>query len=475
MCSLNEIIRTARTQSFDFDITFLISMPSLPRCWLVLLGFFLVVNNHFGRGFSTTQRRRRRQRSSGGSDEIEAISRALQIIYRESGTLGVLRRSDGILEQYQATSLVEAAIVASRGSKGVASGILNAFLGAAVCSSEGGGNYAVQLMNAYDKLEEEYRLQPNLVALSLAYVATYKEEGHSQIAQRYLQRAEELYSEDVQQTQQLQRSTIMEPKPDVWSNLKDNHGIQLLQDQKEFVVLSKPSGMVCYHANVTSTKLSNKAQPRNKKRKNKSTDISLETCLLDGGVPLSTLNSQGRGMVHRIDRGTSGCIILAKTNSMHAKLLVQFFLKKQIKKSYQALVAVSPKQRQQIILPKEGCICVDIDGRPAESNYHLEQSFANGKVSRIRVQTEQGRRHQVRLHCAEGLSAPILLDPLYGGISAMLQLNAPAQELCRKIKAQKKFCLHANSLAIPDYGIDVEAPLPEWWQELEQLITIEHE
>ena len=400
--------------------------------------------------------------------QIAMLSKALRTIYNQGGTLGVLQQSRG-MENYPAPLLVKAAVEASSGDNGMASGILNALLGS--CCGDGGSvsggggkiktgaKMAIDLIEAYD--HPSIQLQPNLVALSLAFMATSQDPEFVNRADEFLDRAEQVYSST---TSSSSSSSVVKDKPDVdWSMLQQRHDIRLLQDTNEFVVVSKPSGMVCYHGAAAS-------KPR-RKQENRKSDLSLEECLQQHGVPLSTLNKEGRGLVHRIDRGTSGCLVLAKTNRMHAILIAHFFLRN-VKKSYQALVCNPPSSSSSSSshLNDQGSINLDIDGRPAKSTYYVEERFGDW-VSRVKVYTEQGRRHQVRIHCAQGLKSPILLDPLYGGQAIMSSSKQfENMQSLRKLRAAKKFCLHADRLAVPEEGIDARAPLPDWWQQLENEI-----
>jgi 23S rRNA-/tRNA-specific pseudouridylate synthase len=364
------------------------------------------------------------------------LAKALRTIYLQGGTLAVLNRSRG-MEEFSSPTLVQAASAAARGDKGMAAGILNALVGACCLDDT---EKAVDLMSAYDKLDD---LRPDLVTLSLAYVATKKR--NLKQANEYLLRAEQFY--ETMDTVKDTKSTHSSTKTFDWEELEAQHDIKLLQETSEFVVVSKPSGMVCYHTADSST------------RRKKPNDTSLEECLLKNGFSLSTLNQQGRGFVHRIDRGTSGCLVLAKTNRMHANLITEFFLKRP-KKSYQALICAPCKTLQQ-----SGTIELNIDGRPASSAYDAQKAVGP-LVTRIQVKTNQGRRHQVRLHCSRGLNAPILLDPLYGGQAIMYKLKTVRS--LSKNRAQQRFCLHADTLMIPEFGIDCQAPVPDWWLELEQ-------
>lgn len=383
-------------------------------------------------------------------DATNRLAKELRQAYHDGGTIGVLTHQQLQQRQWQeeattnnaAPRMVQAVMEASRGNKGVASGMLNAMIGS--CCDCGGGfgqreasELARELMIAYDGLGDY--LKPDLVALCLAYTATIDHD--SLLAQTYLKRCDSLHPS----TCRPQLKTAPRSTPD-WENLEASHGIRLLHDTPDFAVLSKPSGLVCFH---TFTDGVHSGGP-----------FSLEGCLLDNGVPLSTLNMEGRGLVHRIDRGTSGCMVVAKTNESHALLLSQFFLRK-VRKSYQALV--SPKQ----LLSDRGVVVAPIQGRPAESSYMVQERISPNLV-KVRVTTSQGRKHQVRLHCSKGLNAPILLDPLYGGRAIMINLKSP---MLARLCANGQICLHSDSLCIPDFGIDVHDPTPQWWQDLQDEIS----
>jgi 23S rRNA-/tRNA-specific pseudouridylate synthase len=463
--------------------------------------------------------------SNMNSKQSSMLAKAFRILHDQGGTTAVLNGCRETLLDYEAPVLVEAALLAGNPvdgrkgfrSKGISSGILNALLGCCCsCSSyddlagsSSRAEMAIELMRAYDaigKNQQQNAFEPDLVALCLAYVATSgyssatvihgnandreargDDNDDTPIAAKFLRRAEHFYhgppATAVHDTEP--ESNATKPKPNL-AELEERYDIQVLQDAEEFAVLSKPSGMVCYHGaigndsvavgpkdfswNKKGDKNRGKGKRNNHQRKKRGDDESLEECLLAHGLTLSTLNQEGRGLVHRIDRGTSGCLVVAKTNRMHAFLLAQFFLRRS-KKSYRALVCSSPEQLAN--QNSSGEVLCAIDGRPARSKYSMETSV--GKyLSRIKVETGQGRRHQVRIHCSEGLNAPILLDPLYGGqsiLSTLLRQNEKGESrrgLLTLARVAQKFCLHASTLKIDAAGIDAEAPLPEWWQQLEE-------
>lgn len=394
--------------------------------------------------------------SSASVEAPQMLSQALQFLYhKQGGTLGVLQKLDN-LSDHSAPTWVQAALMAAKSKtknfdKGMASGILNAILGR--CYLDKDIDLAANVIHEYNQVPS---LQPDLVALCLAYATIHRDAALKTQAQGILLQAEQLHP-----TKSFIGKDLIEKESSAnWEVLKEKYEIDLLQDDKEFCVLGKPSGMVCYHAN----------KPANNKRRKKSTNspqavtVSLEEALIFNHVPLSSLNEQGHGMVHRLDKGTSGCIVVAKTNRLHACLVAEFFTR-QLSKSYQALVVGRKTSRCD-----ENTISLPIDGRPAVSRWSVEQHFTMKTsdsgvldLTRLRVQTQQGRRHQVRLHCARGLGAPIVLDPLYGGVAVLS--NVPSH--WQKWHEQEKFALHADKLSIPTWNINVKAPLPRWWQELE--------
>lgn len=127
--------------------------------------------------------------------------------------------------------------------------------------------------------------------------------------------------------------------------------------------------------------------------------------------------------IHRLDQATSGLMVLGLTQVAHDRLSADFEGRK-VHKEYEALVeGLIPKQSGTIELP----IRLDVDNRP-----HQIVDFENGKkattrwerlsienlngrkVTRLKLILETGRTHQLRVHCASALNAPILGDALYG-------------------------------------------------------------
>ena len=78
-----------------------------------------------------------------------------------------------------------------------------------------------------------------------------------------------------------------------------------------------------------------------------------------------------------------------------------------------------------------------MDFQPVSSFIVLER-YPDDLITKIRVTTKQGRKHQVRIHCSKGLGAPILLDPLYG--EELIMYRLPNDDACaKKCRAQQSF------------------------------------
>lgn len=138
------------------------------------------------------------------------------------------------------------------------------------------------------------------------------------------------------------------------------------------------------------------------------------------------------GIIHRLDRGTSGVIIGAR-NAETTKLLQKQFSDRKVKKTYYAVVVGRPKLDQaNIDLPihrnpsKPSTFRVDANGKNAFTEY---QTIAqNDKCTLLKLQPRTGRTHQLRVHM-KYIGTPILGDQLYGKASDRLYLHAHSLEI----------------------------------------------
>lgn len=147
---------------------------------------------------------------------------------------------------------------------------------------------------------------------------------------------------------------------------------------------------------------------------------------LDQMLEALTHPSKGRPkLVHRLDRDTSGVILVARTAAM-ARQLTNDFKEKNIQKIYHAYVVGKPKKREGTItfplgkVRRGGVEKVEVveDGQEAVTHYKLLHTKKG--VSLLELEPVTGRMHQLRVHCAE-IGCPILGDKKYGGEKAIVK------------------------------------------------------
>ncbi len=156
--------------------------------------------------------------------------------------------------------------------------------------------------------------------------------------------------------------------------------------------------------------------------------------------------------VHRLDRDTSGCLLLARNPKAHARFQ-QAFEAKAVVKHYLAVVDGVPEGRSGVIdLPlnkvssAEAGWRIVVDAKKGKSAVTAWEMIAEHEGrAMIRFIPETGRTHQIRVHAADGLGMAIVGDPVYG-------------------KADMPMLLHSAFLSIPRIGkptVEATAPLPE--------------
>lgn len=177
-------------------------------------------------------------------------------------------------------------------------------------------------------------------------------------------------------------------------------------------------------------------------------------------------NQAGLELVHRLDRDTSGCLMVAKRRSA-LRDLQELQRQNQIQKRYWALLAGSWRRgretveaplRKNTLSGGERIVRVDPQGKPARTRFERLQRFPDSTL--VQAELDTGRTHQIRVHAAY-LGTPILGDTKYG--------DAEANRRYRE-RGLKRLFLHARSLAFrwpSGERFQIEAPLPE---ELESLL-----
>jgi 23S rRNA pseudouridine1911/1915/1917 synthase len=233
------------------------------------------------------------------------------------------------------------------------------------------------------------------------------------------------------------------PAPEAATPVPEALPLTILYDDRDIAVIDKPAGMVVHpgagHARGT-----------------------LVNALLHHVSGLSGVGGRERpGLVHRLDRGTSGVLVIAKHDRAHRALAHQFH-DREVGKEYLALVWGTPKAGQTIERPigRDPRARQKMSSRARRTRAavtHVLEVEPLGGVSLVRVRIATGRTHQIRVHLAEA-GHPVAGDALYGGAR-----RRPPARLAPVGRLTRPF-LHAARLTIshPEDGrrLSFEAPLP---------------
>ncbi len=236
--------------------------------------------------------------------------------------------------------------------------------------------------------------------------------------------------------------------------------LNIIYEDKSLIVINKPAGLVVHpaHGNFEHT---------------------LVNALLHHCPELHSLPRAG--LIHRLDKDTTGLLVIAKTLSAH-HILVKAMQERQIQRIYQAVVYVKnsrhPPLLNQTIQTNFGRhphqrlkMAVTSQGKPAIT--HVTRLGYHPPFAHLEVALETGRTHQIRVHLAH-IHLPIVGDPLYG-ISGLQLSRYPTleTEITDFFKTFSRQALHAYRLSLnhPDTHEKMtwEAPLPD---DMQQLLTL---
>lgn len=183
------------------------------------------------------------------------------------------------------------------------------------------------------------------------------------------------------------------------------------------------------------------------------------------------------GLVHRLDKDTSGLLVVARTPEAHARL-VAAMAEREIERTYLAICSGAMMGGGTVDAPigrhrsQRTRMSVRSDGREAVTHYRIVKRYRAHTF--VRVQLETGRTHQIRVHLAH-IGYPIVGDPLYAGRRRLPAGCSPA--LAAALGAFARQALHATRLALvhPMTGRALEwtAPIPEDMTQL--LAALDHD
>jgi 23S rRNA pseudouridine1911/1915/1917 synthase len=232
--------------------------------------------------------------------------------------------------------------------------------------------------------------------------------------------------------------------------------LAVVHQDRSLLVIDKPAGMVVHPGAGNSSR-------------------TLQNALLALDPKLALVPRAG--LVHRLDKDTSGLLVVARTPEAHSRL-VAALAEREIERIYLAIckgamtgggtvdAAIGRHRTQRTRM------AVRSDGREAVTHYRIAKRYRAHTL--VRVQLETGRTHQIRVHLAH-IGYPVVGDPVYGGRGRSPAGSSPP--LAAALNAFPRQALHAARLALthPMTGraLEWEAPLPDDMAGL--LSALEHD
>lgn len=244
--------------------------------------------------------------------------------------------------------------------------------------------------------------------------------------------------------------------------------LDIVYEDESLAVINKPAGMMVHAGAGAHDDARNRG--------------TLVNALLHHFRGLSGVGGELRpGIVHRLDKETSGLIIVAKTDAVHRKLAEQFSGRK-VKKTYIALVHGWPKQSSGTIaapisrdrVRRTRMTTRSGQGREAVSHYKVLRRIdsAAGRFTLLEVKIDTGRTHQIRVHLAS-LGHPVVGDTLYGA-PRLLRASGKTLKQTQSEPTLPRNFLHAAELQFehPKSGkmVSLKAALPEELNEFLRFI-----
>ena len=232
--------------------------------------------------------------------------------------------------------------------------------------------------------------------------------------------------------------------------------LDIIYEDDDIIIINKPVGMVVHPAPGHSQ------------------DTLVNALLSHCGQRLSSVGGKDRlGIVHRLDKDTSGVLLAAKTNSSHL-ILSEQFKDRTARRSYEAIVRGNLREDSGCVdapigrhpVDRKRMAVTDKGSRFAQTSWEVitryPGSHGSSSHTHIRCILDTGRTHQIRVHMSH-IGHPVVGDPLYGGRSGKGEFGLPGQ------------CLHAKRIEIthPITGerVSFEAELPESFN---RVLTILH-
>jgi 23S rRNA pseudouridine1911/1915/1917 synthase len=260
--------------------------------------------------------------------------------------------------------------------------------------------------------------------------------------------------------------TVRLPEPEPTDLQPEPIPLPILYEDDDLLVVNKPRGMVVHPGAGVKRG-------------------TLVHALLALGIPLSDIaGTQRRGLVHRLDKGTSGAMVIAKTNFAHLHLARQF-AEHQVDKRYLALVVGVPDFEHRIVAaplmrhpddPERFTAATRPSPHAVDAVTEIWVRQRLGDFALLEVRPITGRTHQIRVHL-QHLGLPVVGDETYNGRAKALRVarNLKRFDLADRIAQLNGFALHAWRLAFnhprTNERLQVEAPIPEDMATLLSLLS----
>jgi len=295
-------------------------------------------------------------------------------------------------------------------------------------------------------LFELLRAHPDYEFLSRTSVQDWIEEGNVRVNNKVIFKSSQKISAS-------DKLTVVPPEIETKNLVPYDFQLEILFEDEDIVVINKPAGLTVHPG----------AGNRDK---------TLVNALINRfGQQFNSFSGSDRpGVVHRLDRDTTGVLVVARTERA-MKGLVDQFSNRKAKREYLALVRTLPRAQGGVHTQDSGKIDANIGRNPvrrtemavlesgglkAVTNWKVEERFPYATL--LRVSLETGRTHQIRVHMNH-IKSPVMGDPVYGDFD-MLPLN-----LLRTVKAFGRQALHAEKLGFVHPGTGKEmsfvAELPQ--------------
>lgn len=250
---------------------------------------------------------------------------------------------------------------------------------------------------------------------------------------------------------------LLVPLPTAPDAQAEDIPLSILHEDEHLLVVDKPAGLVVHPAagNLDGTLV----------------NALLHHC----AGRLSGIGGVARpGIVHRIDKDTSGLLVVAKTDVAHEGLARQFAAHSLERRYLCAVNGVPPLAAGTVDAPLARSdrdrkkIAIQPEGRGKHAVTHWKRLAAGDDAARIECRLETGRTHQIRVHLAH-IGHPLVGDPVYG------RNNKGVAAVCKHLEFRRQ-ALHARTLGfthpVTKHRLSFESPVPKDMQELFKALGV---